>query len=436
MRYIVCILLIVLSGHFAMAQDKVDSFNKAVDYCNCRVTYAYLNQLTSAMSEDKPEKKSFQEIRAELIKCELGSSLEYDKLSDLLDKNNFKTSNQKVSAVIEKIKGLHNGDISPENATKLLIDGIFLNKDLQNIVTKFTDVAKQKSELHGALIKYFEGASNASGITDLDSAKRAIEIGTQNERLLDAKIAEHKKDFLYLCLYSILISLAVTTIVVLVIRGSLMGRLNRHRNEIDNTTENIKAIIANVNQLNDALKIKKEKWGSGVTYGATTDTNVSSKELQEFRTYVDNKLSDLIESIQRIQRDGSNNGKSNENKYAAYSAPYVSQSNKAEIFFASIPNKDGSFSDLAITKAINPTASFYKFTMLDAYSQKASFEFLNEERAIKDATNAPERILRPVCKIVNALNQNATRIKTLTPGTVTKQNDKWILNTPAEIEYE
>ena len=69
--------------------------------------------------------------------------------------------------------------------------------------------------------------------------------------------------------------------------------------------------------------------------------------------------------------------------------------------------------------------------------QKAKFEFLgNDERAVKDATNAPERILRPACKINNALNQNAKIIKTISQGTVIKQNGKWIIDTLAEIQYE
>lgn len=115
----------------------------------------------------------------------------------------------------------------------------------------------------------------------------------------------------------------------------------------------------------------------------------------------------------------------------------IEQILKPEILYASIPTKDGSFNENAVTNTMNPTASFYKFIIIDSFGKKANFEFLgNEERAVKDATNAPERILRPACKINNALNQNAKRIKTIAPGIVIKQNGKWEVDTLAEIEYE
>jgi predicted DNA-binding protein YlxM (UPF0122 family) len=100
------------------------------------------------------------------------------------------------------------------------------------------------------------------------------------------------------------------------------------------------------------------------------------------------------------------------------------------------PNNDGSFNTSKVTTTEDPSASFYKFTITDNLSQKATFEFLNVERAVRDATSSPELILNPVCRIKNALNQNARRIKTVKPGKVIKQNDKWIIDQQAEIEYE
>jgi hypothetical protein len=114
----------------------------------------------------------------------------------------------------------------------------------------------------------------------------------------------------------------------------------------------------------------------------------------------------------------------------------VEKLQRVEILFAPIPNKDGSFTATNVTNTENLSSSFYKFTITNNLNQNATFEFLNVERAVKQATSSPELILNPVCKIKNALNQNATKIKTVKLGLVVKENDKWRVVTPAEIEYE
>src|SRR5688572_22903856 len=85
---------------FAQKED----FNKAVDYCNCKLTSAYLEKYTSSMSNDKAEKKSFEKIKENFDKCEIGNSPEYSNFSILLDNNNFKSSNANFSKPINEIK--------------------------------------------------------------------------------------------------------------------------------------------------------------------------------------------------------------------------------------------------------------------------------------------------------------------------------------------
>jgi hypothetical protein len=116
--------------------------------------------------------------------------------------------------------------------------------------------------------------------------------------------------------------------------------------------------------------------------------------------------------------------------------PNEKQEKRREILFAPAPNSNGSFNASVVTPLENQSSSFFKFTLLDGFPQKAEFEFINNERAIKDALSSYELILKPVCKFNNALNQNAKKIITSKVGLVEKQNDKWLVKNKAEITYE
>jgi hypothetical protein len=161
----------------------------------------------------------------------------------------------------------------------------------------------------------------------------------------------------------------------------------------------------------------------------------------DFKRSVERNISDLNSAINSLQSEFGRLLLKSQNQYNAQESnliqkAQIEKAHKLEILYAPIPNRDGSFNSSNVTNTEDESSSFYKFTITDNLSQKATFEFLNVERAIKDATSSPELILNPVCRIKNALNQNAKRIKTVKHGTVTKQNEKWIVDKPAEIEYE
>jgi len=107
---------------------------------------------------------------------------------------------------------------------------------------------------------------------------------------------------------------------------------------------------------------------------------------------------------------------------------------KQIILFAPAPDKDGSFNGSVVVPVENQSSSFYKFTLID--KNRAEFEFINNDRAVRDALSSYEMILKPVCTFNNALNQNAKRIITNKKGIVVQNNNKWTLNTKSEITYE
>jgi hypothetical protein len=101
LKQILIALLILIHYSNVKAQDKSVMYSNAVDYANCKLTYAYLNQFTASLPADKSEKKSFDKIKTQFDNCEIGNSITYSKLSEIINNNNFKYSNHKFSAVID-----------------------------------------------------------------------------------------------------------------------------------------------------------------------------------------------------------------------------------------------------------------------------------------------------------------------------------------------
>ncbi len=179
------------------------------------------------------------------------------------------------------------------------------------------------------------------------------------------------------------------------------------------------------------------------------DNNLS-REMSDYKKSMDTQLQGALDAITKLQKETALVQQSNpgnvERGYVRYgqdepagerqlpSRPEPEQQKRNEdVFYASIPDADGSFSLRSITSSISPSASFYKFSVNGKDSAK--FEFLNDERAIQDASNSPEIILFPVCKVIGAINQRAKSIKTIKPGRVIKIEGSWQLDTKAEISY-
>ena len=156
-KKLLCLFIIFFAINSLKAQDKKNSFDNAVDYCNCKITYAYLNQLTSSNTKDKSDKESFDNIKSN-FNCEIGKSIDYQSLSHIMNKNNFVNSNQKVSAIIDKIKEKYTDNLTDENSVKIIIDGIYSNPSLTSVVSKFSTVANLKGELTTNLSKYLTKA--------------------------------------------------------------------------------------------------------------------------------------------------------------------------------------------------------------------------------------------------------------------------------------
>lgn len=420
--------VLVLINSFVYGQK--EDFDKAVDFCNCQLTSAYLSKYTSNMSSEKADKKSFEQIRNDFGKCEIGSSIDYTKLSDLLDNNNFKYSNANFSKVINDLKSAYKDNLDKDEAVNRIIKGIFENKSLEGAIKKYINSEELKGKISTAISTYFEGKfklNEISGWNGHGGNGTKNEISNQIKEEVNNRMQDWKPNpwaFNYLSLIFAILGIVVAYIIIKI--------------KVSNIKETFKELQqSRSDQRGELNTLKSTIEKMGYSGGGKTQSNYRN----DWQSNIEEKISEANRAIGKLDvaismlRDEIGNSGNIGGSFV--NSPKVEQLPKAEILYASIPSKDGFFNENAISNNINPTASFYKLTITDSYGQKAKFEFLgNDERAVKDATNAPERILRPACKINNALNQNAKRIKTTTPGTAIKQNGKWEIDTLAEIEYE
>ncbi len=408
-------LLILISG-FAHAADKKDAYIKAINYCNCRIVYTYCKQYTE-MKPASDEKKSYDKITY-IFKCSIDKSLPFDSINRIIKRNNFANFSKKSSAVFGRIAKADVEALTTEDVVSKIISGIYESAEFKDFFTQYSEVGSLIEPLTKELTDYLS-KSFASKVASVNVGSNEV-VGTQLTGLqkevtsLKQLIEENKTSAFAINWLSIILIVVFSGLVFMILKiklAVLKQRTDKHINEYN-------------------------LLGSKNPNGFNQQSNQNSN-FNEFKRSAERNISDLNSALTSLQNDFARlNMKLQGNFETPQSTPQVEKQQRIETLYAPIPNRDGSFTATNVTSIEDSSSSFYKFTITDNLSQKATFEFLNVERAIRDATSSPELILNLVCRINNALNQNAKRIRTITPGVVVKHNDKWIVEKPAEIEYE
>lgn len=419
-KYLIFILLFILLCNIAKSQGDKSYFYNAIDYCNCKLASAYCQNYASA-HKGKKEEASYKLIQGQL-NCKIEKPISYDSLTGLLKRNNFKSYADNSAPEFKQLKGLSPESLTKEQAIKEIIDNIFGNQKLSKVVLQ-TDFINQKDALISELGNYFDGKfrneSPSRNVTTAIDNKIEEKSSTVTNEELQSQIGSLKEEIennsqhWYSPNWATIIICIVLIMVLFYFFGGkiaeLKDRVDRYRMETKTTGSS-----------------KSTDWNQ------TQSTSNNSREWAEFKKEIERKIGDMNDAISRMQDKTFLMESKNIQKQEIKSNNLKEEQEK--IFYASIPSKDSSFSNSSISDDINPTESFYKFTLKDL--NKAHFEFLNDERAAKNASSSPELILYPVCKIKNSPSQNVKRIKTIVPGVVIKRNDKWEMETPAYIEYE
>ncbi|ATL46429.1 hypothetical protein COR50_04145 [Chitinophaga caeni] len=408
-RLILLFTCVVLSIVKLNAQGiSKDQYNDVIDYFNNKITFYYLQSYTTHTNE---KKKEFDKIKEVLANVRLGNSLNRKELGDLIS-NDFKNTNELIVDRIDELKNKFEDSINISRLKEIL------DYELQNI-KKIKNINYISAAIEDNYDNLWKETKNfLTEQEDTDSAESSVAafnttaIDTprkKNEFSSIKKMNLPNNSFAPNYLSIILIIMGLVVIYIIISRA-------------------IRALKEKVNTLERRL-VKVENQGMLV---APPSKNIKAPEIKDFQ----DNLEIMNERILSMELTLNYIRDNTANTEPAQEGPDPSLAPDT-LLYAPIPNSQGQFDATKVNNQFNTMGSFYKFTITDHRGSEASFEFIgNKENQVREATNAPDMILRPVCNIKNSLNQNARSIKTIEPGIVRKNNGKWELYKKAEIEYE
>jgi hypothetical protein len=401
------------------AQNSKEEYDKAVDYCACKIAYVYSADYATK-NPNSDEKKSFDEVISKQLKDCDKQNISISDLEKLLKENNFNSFSEILLPEVKKAKNSYPNNSNKEEAINNILISFKLSLDKIDI----------KGELGNDLddkIQNFKNQNNtveenkSVGTTDPISTKK----NNYSDRMINENRGTAEKSFFpnWLLFVLILICSALLVLNNYFKSKNLKDSIKRHREEIEELKKNRVSLYL---------------------FEENTKKNLS------FKKDIDQNIIDLNFAIQKLQKDNSYN-QTFQQKEISQTPPRpkniashpkeilktndITENNKKEIkkvMYGKTPISDKTFNALDISE--DKEGKFYKFIMFD-YDQ-AEFEFFNTDNSAKRAVNSPDSFLYPVCEEFESLNQNAKKIITKKPGIVTKQDDKWIVKEKALIAYE
>jgi len=396
------LLLVILFTSLTLnAQNSKEEYDNAVDYCACKIAYAYTEDFASK-NPSLDEKKSFDEvISKQLNECDK-NNVSSSVLEKLLKENNFNGFSKTLIPDVKKAKNSYSDNFNKEEAINNILISFKLSFDKIDI----------KSELSNGLnnkLQSFTTNENAVGkektITNVNS--NYTEEINRLEQLIKSKKEEKSDSFIpnWLLLGLLLLSSIILFIYNYVNNKKLNERIDRRlsKSEYDQTK---------------------------ISSNQSSNRNANNSR---FERDINQKILDLNIAVERLQ-----NTKTISTSPSVQKTSYtknIPQSIQKEIqrfVYAKTPISDKVFNASDVTE--NKDGKFYKFLIKD--NNLAEFEFFNTENSAIRAVNAPDSFLYPACEETEPLNQNAKRIITNKPGIAIKQDDKWIVKEKAQITYE
>lgn len=423
------LIIISLLSYGQSNDDNRTPFDKAVDYCNCKVVIAY----TKSFVEKNPDKPKENEGYNVLIKntngCDKDNPIKFLKLSELLNKNSFENCNQNISNKMFKLLTEKKNilkDSSSQHIIEQIMGCVYL-KTQYSIFDNYKDYPTEINNIRNDLqkdLKYIlesnkqiEKISAQNENTQLTNLKQQAEEQKNNQQIKSDTIEEK------LVFSSVQMTFAFIIVLLLIIAIYILNKseissnfdsIRRHRDEIEN------------------LKNQNNNFSPKPTFDNQLDKKV--RELENTITQLTFKLSSLEEKMTKsfTENISLNNNVKNNSIVEEYDVKKQSEITET-VFYLSAPSNEGIFSN-----PLNKPNSdiFYKLIISSSNSSTATFEFFNSESAIREAVSFPEIVLNIACESLNSVNRKSKSIKTVDRGMLVKQNDKWVIKDKAKIRYE
>ncbi|OAD45910.1 hypothetical protein LPB303_06380 [Polaribacter atrinae] len=406
------------------AQSPKEEYDIAVDYCACKISYAYTNQYISNgkaenynQNEFNREKKSFESvIKQKLENCNIEEHITYDKLKVLLSNNNFSGFAGKLESAVKESKKVNLDGINKQQAINNILNGFYNNDDFSKIVLKYSAVKELKSSLESELNKTLNSLKEQTSFEDNETINTAESITTNEINHSNSIINKEDTNQLKSTFFPnwLLFALILLAFIILFIYNYISNK--------------------KLNERIDRRLSKSEYEQSKIQFNPSNNRNKSnnSRPERDIKDIYD-KISKLNLDIERLQNSNTNSSVSGMQKTSQVKSISQPKPKETQKFaFAKTPVSDKVFNAFDVND--DKDGKFYKFTLKE--NNQAEFQFFNTENSAKRALNAPDSFLYPACEETEPLNQNAKKIITIKPGIAIKQDDKWIVKEKAQITYE
>lgn len=409
---------LLLSG-FAQAQVSKKSYEKAVDWLNCKTVELTL------------PKKNIQQYQQE---CNCNET-DFTQIKEFLTSVSKLDATIALSNEVESLKKSFKENWKKEDVVTFLSENIFTSKKYQKIV-EFANKRKGKSEfdtykkglkkeLEDILIENVPPETATPVDKNVQKPNSASKDGgTEPEKVQNKSNHGGFLGWLadYLIIYAILLGII-----------ALFFGLRKQRAKPND----------------DALEdksIKNQKMNShSQSPDSSIDSNSNSRiqDLESKINKIANTLKEKIEKIENIDKIKKLESELEEmkkqiNALNSVLRPTTQSSYREEAppetFFLSTPNSDGSFNESSAQPTYREGGSIYRFTKIGR--DIAKFQIDEREASVKLALQYPDKNIDPVCEVVNAFNPKATRIMTIEQGEAKLGTNKWLVNKKSKIRYE
>ena len=386
---------------FAKAQVSKDSYEKVVDFLNCKT-------VELSLKEDK-NLSDFQK------KCPCGQS-SFTQINQFL--NSVKLD--ATIALSNEVEGLKNSfkeNWKKEDVVSFLSESIFNDKTKFQKIFAFAEKRQGKpefvtykanlsSELPNMLIENISQISTSGQESSIED--RLAELEKQSQ-------GKEGKGWLSGITSQIIVVSFLISLLFLLLSFFLFSRLFKN-NDTEISTD-IKNYIKR--------KIDDVSFNRNIS-----NNNFNNSELKDMH----NRIRDLELQIKNLsdKLQPSNLGSipTPQTTYQEVKQPEV----RTETFFLSTPNADGSFNESSALSVPNDAATIYKFLKIG--NSRAKFLINEKDTSVKLALQYPDKSIDPVCDAINAFNPKSTKITTVEQGEAELQGNKWIVNKKAKIRYE
>ncbi|CAN1578692.1 hypothetical protein MCERE19_04387 [Spirosomataceae bacterium] len=397
---------------FTQAQVSKESYEKAVDFLNCKTVELSL--------KDDKNLSEFQN------KCPCGTT-NYTQINQFLTSVKL-AATVSLSNEVEGLKKSFKGNSKKDEVLTFLSESVFKDKTKYQKISAFADKRKGKPEFDNYKVSLKADIGNT--LTESVPLETVIPTNTNiQQSALDDSITnveekintkEEQSGFWrsfsnYLIILSFLIG--ITSLY-----------LGLKKQNIENIYD------ALINKLIGSQRMNSH-FQSQNSFSNTSNNHISRSELQS----VYKRITDLESEISSL-KDKINDSDVFSSQTVQILQPYIQDLKQSEVitqtFFLSTPNSDGSFNESSSSSTYKEGATIYRFTKIG--SNRAKFQIDEKDASARLALQYPDKNIDPVCDAVNAFNPKSTRITTVEQGEAELQNGKWVVdrNKKVKIKYE